>query len=857
MLRFMLRSHKAILVLSTILITGCAQVTPPVPPSTTSDSPASSSSFATASLETAFAGSRKKIYIADRLNDRIVRIDNVDGSGWMTFGRTGSGVGQFLEPFWVSVDNNGRIYVADVGNHRIVRFDDMTGSNWVSLNLNGIVGREYPWTYGVFVDGSGNVYIADRLNQRIVQIEDPFEENGPRQVTFFGTHGSGIGQFRWPNAIGVDDIGRIYVADTRNHRLVRMDDITGAGWVTCGTQGRKDYQFNLPSALFVSEAGQVYVADTGNHRIVQLNWQDDECTDWVSLGRRGWGFGQFNEPTSVFVDESGRIYVADSRNHRIVRMDDMTGIGWATFGALGPRRRDLRWPWWVSYGTSRLVLTFTTCDDFQNGKQEGFRPELDERLECKDGHLQLKIPNRIFFPFVWVALTGRGTIVKIDARDGTVLGEYWSAPDGQFRQPSRTTVDLNGNVWAGHRLEPNGGSVIHIGLKENGQCVDRNGNGVIDTSSGLGDVLPWPNPGGVDSNGGVSSAEDECILHYVRTGARDVRAVAVDSHNNIWICGYDNGGPMRQCESIDGNTGIIRPDTTFPTDCGGYGALIDGNDVLWSASGNKTLLLRYDTRAVNPVPQCLDVRYTSYGLGLDSEGNIWLSHWDQDKISKINPDGHILGTFPTGGASDDRGVAVTPSDNNVWVANSGGNNISRLDNNGNLLEVITVGKTPTGVAVDANGKVWVTNRGSDNAMRIDPATNKVDLTVNLKKEGLNPPKPYNYSDMTGAVSRFIASQGTWTVIVDGEEPGTEWGAISWDTECEQQPQGTKLNARARSAEDKNGPWSDWVALGNGEKPNIPNGRYIQIELRLVSSTPGPNKPGESPLLCDVTITTGP
>ena len=112
------------------------------------------------------------------------------------------------------------------------------------------------------------------------------------------------------------------------------------------------------------------------------------------------------------------------------------------------------------------------------------------------------------FNFIWVAASGRGTIVRIDTSTGDVLGEYWSAPLGRGRDPSRTTVDANGNVWAGNRAEAWGGlgSIVHIGLVENGQCVDRNGNDLIDTSTGLGDILAWSNPGGVDDLGGGRSS---------------------------------------------------------------------------------------------------------------------------------------------------------------------------------------------------------------------------------------------------------------------------------------------------------------------------------------------------------------
>ena len=178
------------------------------------------------------------------------------------------------------------------------------------------------------------------------------------------------------------------------------------------------------------------------------------------------------------------------------------------------------------------------------------------------------------FNFIWVAASDRGTIVKIDTVTGDVLGEYHSAPLGRGLNPSRTTVDANGNVWAGNRNENSGGkgSIVHIGLEENGQCVDRNGNGVIDTSTALGDIKAWPNTGGADTNGGVSTALDECIIHYVRTSGTNVRTVAIDGSNNVWVGGLTN----RTHELYDDN-GIAVPGSQFNLGCGGYGGLVDGN----------------------------------------------------------------------------------------------------------------------------------------------------------------------------------------------------------------------------------------------------------------------------------------
>lgn len=453
------------------------------------------------------------------------------------------------------------------------------------------------------------------------------------------------------------------------------------------------------------------------------------------------------------------------------------------------------------------------------------------------------------FPFIWVALSGRDTIAKVDTVTGTVLGEYLSAPDGRGRNPSRTTVDLDGNVWVSNRNESSGGqgSVVHIGLEENLQCVDRNDNGVIDTSTGLGDVRPWLNPAGVDDAGGVSSAEDECIIHYVRTSGTAARTVAVDANNDVWVGGYGN----RVHELIDGGTGTIVPGTTFGADCGGYGGLVDGNGVLWSARGGGALL-RYDP--ATSTGTCISIS-NSYGLGVDSSGNVWNAQWSNNTITKIAPDGTIINTFPTGGNSS-RGVAVT-ADDNIWVANSGSDTVTRLANDGTLLATVSVGDQPTGVAVDAAGKVWTTNLGSDNAMRIDPATDTVDLTVALGAGA----SPYNYSDMTGMVSLgTTAPQGTWTIIFDSEEAGTEWGKVSWNTEnlqncpataAEREPAGTSITTRARSAESVAGlGGATYIDAPNGADIDPPNGRYLQVEVKLT-----PNDDGDSPIVCDVTIET--
>ena len=439
------------------------------------------------------------------------------------------------------------------------------------------------------------------------------------------------------------------------------------------------------------------------------------------------------------------------------------------------------------------------------------------------------------FDFIWVAASGRGTIVKIDTKTGEILGEYLSAPNGRGRDPSRTTVDNDGNVWAGNRAESSDGkgSAVRIGLEENCQCQDRNGNGIIDTSTGLGDIRPWTNAGGADNNGGVSTAEDECIINYVRTSAIIVRTVAVDADNNVWIGGPNDG----KHELYDGDTGDPIPDTLF-YGFGGYGGLIDDNGVLWSAGGgwHPNCLLRYDP-STNDIQNLYSAKY-SYGLAKDNNGNIWNSQWTYGRIFKYAPDGTKIGDFSTGGSAS-RGVAVT-SDDDIWVANSNSNTVTRLSNDGTLKATIPVGNTPTGVAVDSAGKVWVTNYGSHTVMRIDPATNTVDLVVSLGDGAY----PYDYSDMTGSTLIAPPNTGTWTVVHDSGVSDTTWRTVSWNADV---PEDSELKVQAATSNDGThfGPFKE---VTNGEKLEVDDGRYIKVAVNFERASTS-----ESPVLYDLTI----
>jgi len=239
------------------------------------------------------------IFVADESNYRIVMFHGIPGVGWTTFGTQGYGVNQFVDPLGITVDRHGRIYVTDGAGNRVVRIDDMSGTNWTTLGTTGSAAQQFNAPAGVVVDSTDRIYIVDSVNNRIVRVDDMTGSNW----TTFGTTGSGRNQFQTPGWIALDALGRIYISDSDNCRIVRFNDMTGAGWVTLGTPGSGVNQFNCNTlqmgGIFVDTAGRIFVVDASNHRIVRID--DMTGAGWTTFGSSGTGVDQFLVPSTIIV----------------------------------------------------------------------------------------------------------------------------------------------------------------------------------------------------------------------------------------------------------------------------------------------------------------------------------------------------------------------------------------------------------------------------------------------------------------------------------------------------------------------------------------------------------------------------
>jgi len=491
------------------------------------------------------------------------------------------------------------------------------------------------------------------------------------------------------------------------------------------------------------------------------------------------------------------------------------------------------------------AFTYTCDSDFEEGILVGVEHEtVHDQLQLSKEHTTL--------PFIWVP-NYNGTVSKVDTDTGRELGRYQIAPPDLplGGDPSRTTVDLQGNCWVGNRRA---GTVVKIGLHEAGQYIDRNGNGIIDTSRDL------------NGDGDIAGAEillwgeDECVLHEVvlvegyqgvyvpgeYTGPYDTdkwgvapRGLAVDAENNLWVGTWST----MKYYYINGSTGeILQTVDVSPWDHHAYGAVIDKNGVLWSSGQMGYHILRLDPSGDFPTIRRVNMGHFVYGLGLDYLDHLFVSAWSDLRLSRVNITTEAIEWRQyKAELLEARGVVCT-SDNDVWVVSTYRGNVYRYDNEGVLRAVIDVGDGPTGVAVDWAGKVWVCNSGDEYIKRIDPATN----TVDLEKCIIGSEGHYTYSDMTGMMSRTVTTRiGTWTVVLDSDAADTTWEAISWTGE---EPEGTSITVKVRSSSDQ-GTWTAWEVVSNGASLNsTPDGRYVEIEVTFQAFTAD-----VSPILYDLTV----
>jgi uncharacterized protein (TIGR03437 family) len=303
-----------------------------------------------------FAGN---LYIADMYNCLVRKVVTSTGiistvAGTITVfgthrvgacgysGDGGSATSAWLHyPLAVAADALGNLFIADTDNNRIRKvtasagtISTVAGNGAYSYSGDGGTARNAVLynPSAVAIDATGSILIADTANNRIRKVNSSdgtistIAGNG--SAGFSGDGGPATSaSLNNPSGIAVDSIGNVFLADTVNHRIRKIDRATGTISTVAGAGGYSysgdggpatSAKLNHPQAVAVDAAGNLFIADRFNSRIRKVT----AATGVISTVA---GADNLSAPSAVALDTSGNLFIADTHHHQILRVDAATG----------------------------------------------------------------------------------------------------------------------------------------------------------------------------------------------------------------------------------------------------------------------------------------------------------------------------------------------------------------------------------------------------------------------------------------------------------------------------------------------------------------------------------------------------
>lgn len=329
---------------------------------------------------------------------------------------------------------------------------------------------------------------------------------------------------------------------------------------------------------------------------------------------------------------------------------------------------------------------------------------------------------------IWIANTGENTVSKLNTNTGAELGRYRVCTN-----PSRTAVGMHGDGWIACRDE--GGAVGRI-INFEGECTDKNGNGVIDTSRDLNDDKV------ISTDEMYDKGQDECLEWVVQIGSQNgdnvARALGVAKDGYGWA-GLWNAKKLVKIAPENGDAL-----QTIDIPVNPYGLVIDKQGVIWVAGRGGSKLVRADPTNGSVNSYAPNGSLDPYGIALDEFGRIWIANCCSFHAAWMyDPNGNVWQSVGTGARP--RGI-VSNGKGRIFVANDESNQVAVIDAI-NMINIGTInlgsGRFPLGMAVDVTGNIWAVNQNSSSTHKIN------GNSLQIIGEYPVGSSPYTYSDMTG------------------------------------------------------------------------------------------------------------
>jgi sugar lactone lactonase YvrE len=568
-----------------------------------------------------------------------------------------------ITPVSVEADTRGNLFIAGYAMHQVFKVDPagnftvVAGTGIDALSGDGGPASQASLAYpsGVAVDTQGDIFIADTGNcviRRVDAVTGIITTVAGNSQFGFGAPGfSGDGGpatsalLNFPIAVALDTQGNLFIADTNNNRIRRVDALTGiittvAGNGALGSSGDHGLatkaSLNGPGGMVVDAQGNLFFVDA--FAIRRVDAVTGIITTFAGNHIAGYsGDGGLAISASLFVgtfdglpgggvafDAHGNLLIADSGNQRIRRVDAVTGVITTVAGSAQPNAAG-----YIAQGYSgdggaatNASLAWPACvavDADGNFFIADFYSQHIRRVD---------------------ALTGIITTVA----GGGGGGDAGPATSALLVYPTAVAADSSGNVfiadWSNNRI----------------RRVDAT-TGIITTAAGNGIA-------GYSGDGGPATSASL----WGRVGD-----VAVDAHGNLFIADINN----ERIRRVDAVTGIIstvagsgQPGTAYIP--GGYSG--DGGPA---------------TSATLEIPN---------GIALDTQGNLFIADTYNERIRRVDAVTGIITTVAGDGQeafSGDGGPATSAS-----------------------LDIARFGD----VALDARGNLFIADTGNNRVRRVDAVT---------------------------------------------------------------------------------------------------------------------------------------
>lgn len=303
------------------------------------------------------------LLVVDQGHNRIRRlgssVSTFAGSGVDGFQDGAASAAAFSSPAAIAVDASGSVYVADFGNNRIRKIENGQVSTIAGTGIDGYQGdgglavnAAFNYPQGLAMTPGGNLIIADTYNH-LIRIYAPRDSS---EYGFFMPEGTvhrlaGTGtagykdstrlesQFNKPVAVAVDASGSVFVADSANHRIRRIDvdgsvsTVAGNGSTVFNGDGDDALAASLdsPWGLAIDASGSLFVADSG-HRRIRLITPGASISTIAGTGVAGSsGDGgaakdaQLGIPAALALSEDS-LYVSDFGENRVRKITLSTGL---------------------------------------------------------------------------------------------------------------------------------------------------------------------------------------------------------------------------------------------------------------------------------------------------------------------------------------------------------------------------------------------------------------------------------------------------------------------------------------------------------------------------------------------------